>query len=842
MEELARPMKTMSPNSRGFTMVELLVTVAVIAILSSIAIPIVRGFPDAAKKDKLEQNVILVNNAIDTYLASGGKPTNLTSANVIDVLKSRIYAGTAAEMMGPQGPFLDLRIVTNSTDFGWSALFVADPQRPRFNVVQNTNGVVFDRGPASAVGGVAARPDAARPSWLWSYAQATPPPQIQGFTPVAVDTGFVSTNPPPPVRELGPPEVVPGSLTNQLWGYPLEVSMTNTNEPAGASRIYYKAGQGNYALYDDVPFRVGPGTELVAICVSLDPSRYRNSAPVTNFYGVTKMDLAVKITAPTTVSYAQAGGRIQGVDQMQPVVATITLEDTGNMFGDPPTADDLLTREVARPDDKFIPSEYLTDANFVIRYTTDGSNPIEGGTTGPSFNGFFTPVEVPLGLAAWGTNSSLVIRAVAVAAGNSILFNSSDTNAPGVTSSIAPMSLPLTVLPADPIGLPFQVQVNHGTNVPVGLRKFYTGTGVAPLSAESAGTVQPGAIPYSAPVPAASLPGGNYTFIAQATGPAGYEHWFASPLASRVYRAVTALDTNLVGANISGGDVNGSFRGSIFVSAPANLGIFNAGGTITRGNLYLPGLPEIEVTGQGNQGTTVVAQGAYYTGSPPVSRSVIAGKEFSATGQLADPQLDTRQIVDQAGSNTNVYTVKITTSTFIEGKIYRNVDLPTNTFTLPRLDVTNVVSGTFNGFPTNAAPLASGTYSNNISLNNDSAVLRLGSTNSGQVTQYVFSGGTWSKGRVEIVGPVQIFFTSGFINSGVVFGATNTVDLLSVYVTAANADVEFKSGGQFYGNLWVTNGTASNRNEVSVGNGSILTGSVTAEYLSIAPGGVVNVE
>ena len=416
MQERAKPMKMMPPNNLGFTMVELLVTVAVVAILSSIAIPIVRGFPDAAKKDKLEQNVIMVNNAIDTYLASGGESTNLTSANVIDALKSRVYAGTAAEMMGPQGPFLDLRIVTNSTDFGWSALFVAGPQRPRFNVVQNTNGVVFDRGPASAIGGVAARPDAARSSWLWSYAQATPPPQIQGFTPVAVDTGFVPTNPSSPIRDLGPPDVAPGSLTSQLWGYPLQVSMTNTNQPPGASRIYYKVGEGNYSLYDDVPFRVGPGTELVAICVSLDPSRYRNSAPVTNFYGVTKMDLAVKITAPATVSYAQAGGRIQGADQLQPLVATITLEDAGSMFGDPPAADDLLKREVARPDDKFIPSEYLSDANFIIRYTTDGSDPLISGSaqTGPAFNGFYSPVPVSLALAQWGTNNELPIRAVVI--------------------------------------------------------------------------------------------------------------------------------------------------------------------------------------------------------------------------------------------------------------------------------------------------------------------------------------------------------------------------------------------------------------------------------------------
>jgi len=250
------------------------------------------------------------------------------------------------------------------------------------------------------------------------------------------------------------------------------------------------------------------------------------------------------------------------------------------------------------------------------------------------------------------------------------------------------------------------------------------------------------------------------------------------------------------------------------------------------------------VTGQGNQGTTVVAQGVTnYSGSPPVDRSIIAGKEYTATGQLADPQLDTRQIVTQGGGlYTNAYTVKITTSTFIEGKIFRNVDVPTNTVTPPNRTATNPVTGTFNGLSTNTAPLAAGFYSNNITLNSTNAVLRLGSSNTNEITQYIFRGGTWSKGRIEIIGRVQILFDTGFVNSGVVIGSSNTVDQLSVFVTAADADVEFKSGGQFFGSLWLTNGTPPKRNDVTVGNGGALYGSVTAEYLTVAPGGVVNVE
>jgi prepilin-type N-terminal cleavage/methylation domain-containing protein len=830
-------MKAVSRLCPGFSLVEILVVIAVVGILASVAIPIVTGVPDAAKKDKLEQDVIVVNNAIDSYLAAGGDVAGLTVGGVLPALKSRVYGGMPAEMMGPQGPFLDPTVVTNPTDFSWSAIFTTEP-RPRFTVVQSTNGVVFGRGAAMAIGGVAERPDEARPSWLWTYAEATPPPQIEGFTPLAVDEGFTFTNPSTSVSSLSPPILTPGSLTNSLGGFPMSVVISNPNSNA-PSRIYYRVGSGGYTLYDGAPISVGPGTSLSALCVSLDPSRVRNSPETNGLYAVNPLQLAIKITAPSTVTYAEAGGLMQGVNQLQPARALITLEDTNNMFGG--TADNLLLLETNRPDDKFIPLPYLNNLNFTIRYTTDGSDPLANGVTGPSFSGFFSPVSVDLGLPIW-TNTSVTIRAVAIAATNATMFRSM-SNAVSSVSTLSPTALSVQIIPANPIGLPDVVQLRVTNAAPVGLRTYYSLNGGAPLTSVTGGLVgpTPPTTFYSGPF---SGPRAAYTLTAQATGPAGLERWFASPPNEANYAPIRILDTKLVGANISGGDVNGSFVGSIFVSAPANLGIFNAGGTITQGNLYLPGLPKIEVTGQGNQGTTVVAQGvANYNGSPPVSRTIIGGKEYTATGQLADPQLDTRQIVAQGGGTyTNAYTVKITTSTFIEGKIYRNVDVPTDAVTVPSRTATNIISGTFNGLSTNIVPLASGFYSNNIALNNTNAVLRLGSANTNQITQYIFRGGNWSKGRIEIVGRVQILFDTGFVNSGVVFGSSNTVDLLSVYVTAANADVEFKSGGQFFGSLWLTNGTGGNRNDVTVGNGGALYGSVTAEYLTVAPGGVVNVE
>ncbi len=806
----------------AFSLVEVMVIVAIIGVTATIAIPLVTGVPDASKKAKLEQDVAIVNNAIDSYLAAGGNPENLTPSGILPALKSRVYGGMPAEMLGPQGPFLDPAVITNRTDFAWSALFTTEP-RPRFYVVQNTNGVIFGQGPAMAVGGVAERPDEARPSWLWAYAEATPPSDMETFTPVAVDNTAPAANIPLPGITLGPPLISPGSRTDYLWGFPLPVTLINPN-PQRSSRIYYKVGSGNFSLYEDgSALMIGPGSSLVAVCVSLDPSRYYNSTTASNFYGVIPLELSVKITAPTAVTYAQAGGLIQGVSQLQPVNATITLEQTADG-----ATDNLLVKE--GENDKYIPPAYLKDANFTVRYTTDGSDPITDGIAAPSFSGFFSPVNVPLGLAVWGTNSSVVIRAVAIAA-NTSLFVSSATEEAAAT--ISPTALPQTIFPANPIGLPYLVQINESAPVPVGLRKLYTTDGNQPLTAATGGFVRSEALTYSSPMPSTALPATSYTLTAQATGPAGFEQWFSSPPASRRYTTITVLNPDFVGANISGGDVNGSFRGSIFVAAPANLGIFNAGGQVVNGNLYLPGLPGIEIPGSGNSSKTVVAPGARFVDSPGlIPRTLIAGKDITAEGILADPQLDTRQIVDLSGSGvpTN-YTVKLTKSSFIEGKIYRNVDVPPPPPSPFLPQSLTVVTNNFTGIP--ATTLAPGIYSNRITMSSSSSVLRLGVAGASSPAQYIFTGNTFAKGNVEILGPVEIYFTDGWVNSGVVFGNANTINQLRVNVMSG--DIDLKSGGTLYGDIWAS-GT------LSIGNGGILFGNIFAQTLNVAPGGIVNTE
>lgn len=563
---------TIASSRSAFSLVEILIVIAALGVLASVAVVSLTGAPDEARKAKLEQDVAVVNNAIDTYLAAGGDAAQLTEDNVVSALKQRVApAPGPGEIVGPQGPFLDTRVITKPTDFAWSALYTTDPQ-PRFYVVQSRDGVVFDLGQAMAVGGAAERLDAARGKWVWDYTTATAPGQAPTFVPTAIDSGYTSTNVPLAAVTLDAPVFSPGSTAANLWEYPLSVSIDNPN-PSGSSRIYYKAGAGgNYVLYDNTPFNVDPGTTLYALAVSLDPSRYYNSAPTSAEYTVIPLQLAVSIDAPGSITYAQAGGLITGQAQLSPASATINLDNTN------------------------IPATYLRSANFTVQYTTDGSDPLSSGTAvvGPEFTGYYSPQSAPLALTNWGTNTSLTVRAAAKAV-NTSWFISSPVDEATVTIAPTVLDTP-SISPAGGAYVPsIAVTVsNVSANMPVGAVGYYTTNGSTPAagSGTSFSTVANftvGPLAY----------GATATVKAVTCGPTNYSQWFTtSSVNSVTYTGPNYSAGSSGGVLISGGSFanNAVIRGSVIVASAAsgtqpNLTLAN-GGSVT-GNVYLPGTPTV---------------------------------------------------------------------------------------------------------------------------------------------------------------------------------------------------------------------------------------------------------
>lgn len=59
-------------KNRGFTMIELLVTITILALLVSIAAPKYFGNMDRAKEDVLKEDLYLMRDAIDKFLSDRG--------------------------------------------------------------------------------------------------------------------------------------------------------------------------------------------------------------------------------------------------------------------------------------------------------------------------------------------------------------------------------------------------------------------------------------------------------------------------------------------------------------------------------------------------------------------------------------------------------------------------------------------------------------------------------------------------------------------------------------------------------------------------------------------------
>ena len=71
--------KMMKRDSRGFTLVELMVVLVIIGILVAIAVPLFKNVQDSAKTKAINANLRTINGAISMYIAEEGKPEDMST-------------------------------------------------------------------------------------------------------------------------------------------------------------------------------------------------------------------------------------------------------------------------------------------------------------------------------------------------------------------------------------------------------------------------------------------------------------------------------------------------------------------------------------------------------------------------------------------------------------------------------------------------------------------------------------------------------------------------------------------------------------------------------------------
>lgn len=80
-------------NRKGFTLVELIIVVAILGVLAAVAVPSYQGYQTTAKINANVANMATIQNAINVYIANeGGLPDTL--GDIVSAIEGDKYLGT----------------------------------------------------------------------------------------------------------------------------------------------------------------------------------------------------------------------------------------------------------------------------------------------------------------------------------------------------------------------------------------------------------------------------------------------------------------------------------------------------------------------------------------------------------------------------------------------------------------------------------------------------------------------------------------------------------------------------------------------------------------------------
>lgn len=120
----ARASNLVNSVRSGFTLVEVLGVVAIIAVLTAIVLTVIANAQDAAKRARAERNVAILNEAMESYMAGGGVFTaaaDMQSLERVNVIVNSLRS-THPSALSIGGPFLAGYMLPEIAAVGWRAV------------------------------------------------------------------------------------------------------------------------------------------------------------------------------------------------------------------------------------------------------------------------------------------------------------------------------------------------------------------------------------------------------------------------------------------------------------------------------------------------------------------------------------------------------------------------------------------------------------------------------------------------------------------------------------------------------------------------------------------------
>ncbi len=812
----------------GVHLVEILLTVAVISVLTSAGYYVASTVRETARENKLRSDVTNLNTAVQLYVANGGTiPANATAEQVLIKLQSRATSASAAVAIGLSGSFVDPRL-TPSVQSGdqaasgelravWAPASSAG-EAGKFQVATAGQGIreFFLDESRAAAGASTPAPETRRqtmeavslaesaPHWVWGVGDAQPAAPELGAAPgtsaAAAASATPSTN---DLAQLQPPIFSRPGGSYDLTLFPMaDLALSNPN--TAPSKIYYQVAGGAPQEYTGSSLAAfHPDTQVTA-WVKSNSAAYSDSSMVNATYDNLVKTLQLSLSGPTSLTYQQAGGQMYGSSTVATPIATATVTMSG------------------------INAAYQGTSYYTIYTGLGTTTPLTNGSS----SGSATTAGIDLSLSNWGTASSLTVSA-AVKSLRSDYYTDSNVQTISVGKTLTGLAMPSISPTSGERSALVAVTITASGTLPAGFQIYYTQDGTDPGAGSNGRPTSAAAtlLPLGGGTSGTFTPdsGGTGALAVKARvyGPSGYESWFTpSSVISVVYTEASSSIPE--GALVGSADVNGIFVGSLIYSdqngaMPSNIN-FNSGAQIQQGNVYFPGTPVIDLQNGG----------------------VIVGNQYNADGTQVIPATDTRKIVDLNGSiYPNNYTVRFNNNAVVQGKVYRRSTPPLFPTVSAPPSPTNSNGVNINSpqsTPINPALTA------NVNLNNGAGDVKLspgsyGSLNASSGTSFVigdpnsttpqvysFKGLNLNSGsQLKVVGPVILTMSGNlFINGGSILGNSAHPEWLQLNMYSG--DFQVNSNGQAYARV-----VAPKNN---VGLDGTFTGSVVAKYLRINGNGV----